>query len=101
MLPKPTEYFVIVEAYEARPGIVLLGHSPHADTPWPQRAEVVELLGPDGTRAQLKIAGIDKSMMGLPGANPLTRLVLIPPRSVHSLSLEGFHVRPLHGPAAI
>jgi hypothetical protein len=98
---KPPEYFVVVEAFEVPLGIVLLGHSPHADTPWPQPAEVVELVAPDGKRVQLKIAGIDESTTHIPGANPLTRLVLISRGSVQSLSLEGFHVRPLQGPAAI
>lgn len=98
---KPSEYFVIIEAYEAPPGIVLLGHSARADTPWPEPGEVVELVAPDGKRVQIKIAEIDQSAKEIPGANPLTRLVLISRHSVQSLALENFRVRPHHGPAAI
>jgi len=101
MSPKPSEYFVVVDVFEVPLGITLLGHSPRVDTPWPQPDEVVELVAPDGKRTQVKIAGIDESMTQIPGANPLTRLVLISRRSVQSASLQGFHVRPLHGPAAI
>jgi hypothetical protein len=49
----------------------------------------------------VSIAGIDQEATSIPGANPLARLVLISRRSVQSPALQGFRVRPLHGPAAI
>ncbi len=96
------EYFVVTDAWEGLKGkgVALFGHSPKVDTPWPRPAELVELLAPDGSVVQIRITGIDKDMSQFPGANPGNRVVLIPRRSVQTLSLKGFRVRPLGGPAA-
>jgi len=98
MSPKPTEYFVVVEVFEVKPGITLLGHSAKVETPWPEAGEVVEMVGLDGGRTRVKILGVDQSMNEIPGANPLVRLVWIARDSVKNLSLEGFRVRPVFGP---